>query len=51
MVGKSARKAGDPWFNSRRGHNRFCASVSIFLFSFLHPASEFLMKLPDAVHW
>ena len=25
MVSTSARKAGDPWFDSRSGHNRFCA--------------------------
>ena len=39
MVSTSARKAGDPWFDSRSGHDRFCASVSICLFNFLHRAS------------
>ena len=38
MVSMSARKAGGPWFDSRSGHNRFCVSVSIFLFNFLHRA-------------
>ena len=36
MVSTSARKAGDP-FDSRSGNDRFCASVSIYLF----PASCF----------
>ena len=28
-----------PWFDFRSGHDRFCASVSICLFNFLHHAS------------
>ena len=39
MVRPSAWKAGDPWFDSRSGYDRFCASVSICLFHFLHRAS------------
>ena len=39
MVRPSAWKTGDPWFDSRSGHDRFCASVSICLFNFLHHAS------------
>ena len=31
MVSTSARKAGDPWFDSRSGYDRFCASVPICL--------------------
>ena len=31
--------AGGPWFDSRSGHDRFCVSVSICLFNFLHRAS------------
>ena len=53
MVGMSARKAGDPWFDSGSGHDPFCASVSVCLYSFLHlnSFSKFLIKLQDAVHW
>ena len=39
MVSTSARKAGDPWFDSRSGHDLFCASVSICLVNFLHRTS------------
>ena len=39
MVSTFAQIAGDPWFDSRSGHDRFCASVSICLFNFLHRAS------------
>ena len=52
MVSTSARKAGGTLFDSRSGYDRFCASISIGLFTF--PASrfsEFLIKLSDAAHW
>ena len=39
MVSTSGRKAGDPWFDSRSQHDRFCASVSICSFNILHRAS------------
>ena len=32
MVSTSARKAGDPWFDSRSGQDQFCAAVSICLY-------------------
>ena len=35
MVSTSARRAGDPWFDSRSGHDRFCASVSICLYIYI----------------
>ena len=38
-VSTSARKAGGPWFDIRSGHDQFCASISIGLFTFLHRAS------------
>ena len=39
MVSTSARNAGGPWFDSRSGHDRFCASVSTGLFTFQHRAA------------
>ena len=32
MVSTSAQKAGDPWFKTRSGHDRFCVSVFICLY-------------------
>ena len=36
MVSTSVRLAGDPWFDSRSGHDRFCASVSICLYIYIY---------------
>ena len=47
MVSTSARKAGDPWVDSRSVHDRFCASVSICSLNFQHRASlNFLSNFP-----
>ena len=44
MVSTSAREA-DPWLDSRSGHDRFCASVSICLYIHIYAYMYLLLML------
>ena len=43
MVSTSARRAGDPWFDSRSGHDRFCASVYIYIYIYINSVRATLL--------